>query len=151
MTVIDKVNRKGVTGKRVLTGPTELVGPRLAVPVRFSSITGITAADDYEITDGSGANAATYTVTVRPYAESGLTSNQRGVGRVALVKQTGGVSDPTVRAAVVASGRVRDTRTPLTIGPVTTTTTDRLFLIVERKDASALKYQLEVDRVLTTP
>lgn len=149
MAVIDKVNRKGLTGKRTLTGPAELIGPRLAVPVRFSSITGITSADDYEITDGSGANAATYTVTIRPYAESGLTSSQRGVGRVVLVKQTNGVTTPTNQAAVVAAGRIKDTRTPLTIGPVTTGTNDRLFLIVERKDAATLKYQVELDRVLT--
>lgn len=146
MAVIDKVNRKGVTGKRVLTGPTELLGPRLAVPVRFSAVTGITSADDYEITDGSGAGAAAYTVVIRPYAESGLTSSQRGVGRVVLVKQTNGVTVPTTQAAVVASGRIKDSKTPLTLGPVTTGTNDRLFLIVERKDASTLKYQVELDR-----
>lgn len=147
MAVIDKVNRKGATGKRILTGPAELVGPRVGVPVRFSSITRITNGDDYEITDGSGTSAATYTVVLRPYAESGLTSSQRGVGRVVLVKQTDGVNTPTAQAAVVASGRVKDSKTPLTVGPVTTTTDDRLFLIVERKDLSTIKYQVEIDRV----
>lgn len=146
MAVIDKVNRKGATGKRIVTGPGELVGPRVGVPTRFSSITGITAADDYEITDGSGTAAATYTVVIGPYAESGLTSSQRGVGRVVLVKQTNGVTTPTAQAAVAAAGRVMDTKTPLTVGPVTTTTNDRLFLIVERKDASTLKYQVEVSK-----
>lgn len=147
MAVIDKVNRKGLTGKQIITGPGQLIGPRPAVPVRFSSITRINQADDYEITDGAGTDAGDYTVTIRPFAENGFTASHRAVGRIVLVKQTDGVTTPTNGGAIVAATRVKDSRTPVSLGPVTTTGDDRLFLIIERKDVSTLKYQLEIDFV----
>lgn len=147
MAVIDKINRRGISGKRVLIGPGELVGPKATNAV-FSSVTRITGAVDfYEITDGSGANEGTYTVTVGPYSENGLTAMLRGVGEVALVRQVDGVNTPTATAAVVAKGKVSGTRGTVTLGPAAISTTDRLFLVVQCKDKSAVRYQLTIDQV----
>lgn len=148
MAVIDKINRKGIQGKRVLTGPGELVGPKATTAV-FSAVTRITGAVDfYEITDGSGANEGTYTVTIGPYSENGLTAMMRGVGEIALVKQADGVNTPTAAASVVAKKKATGTNKAVTLGPASIATTDRLFLVVQRPGGSATRYQLSVDQVL---
>lgn len=150
MAVIDRINRKGGAGKRVLVGPGELSGPfGDGLKGRFGSVTRITGpVDFYEITDGSGANEGTYTVSLLPYSENGFRPSLGGVGRVALVVQTDGVSTPTAAATLLALKRPRDKQTGVTLGPVSIATADRLFLIVERQDVSTIKYQVELDRVL---
>lgn len=150
MAVIDKIIRKGGGGKRVLVGPGELAGPRGdGLKGRFSSVTRITGpVDFYEITDGSGANEGTYTVSVNPFSEGGFRASLGGVGRIALVKQPDGVNTPTATALCLALKRPRDKQTGVTLGPVSISTSDRLFLVVERQDVSTIKYQLELDRVL---
>jgi hypothetical protein len=148
MAVIDKINRRGDTAKRVITGPGELVGPNADSRKRaFSSVTRITGSVDfYEITDGSGAGAADYTVTVRPYSENGFSKSLGGIGRVVLVKQADGVNSPTAAASVLAAKKPASGTSSVTLGPFTTTTDDKLFVVVERDDVSTIKYQLEVDK-----
>jgi hypothetical protein len=150
MTVIDRVNRWGASGKRVLVGPGELSGPASdAIKGRFASITRITGAVDfYEITDGSGANEGTYTISVKPYTKDGFRASLGGVGRVALVRQADGVNTPTATATLLSLKRPRDKQTAVTLGPASIATTDRLFLIIERQDVSTIKYQVELTRVL---
>ena len=138
-----RINREGSNKKVVLTGPGELVGPSSQAKVPFSGLTGITgAADVYEVTDGSGTGAGAYTVTVKPYSILGFRASHRGVGRVALLKQTNG----TGAFSVVGIKAPRDGNTSVVVGPVSCTTTDRLVVIVERKSTSALRYRLELDK-----
>lgn len=150
MAVIDRINRKGDKGKRVVVGPGELAGPiGDGRKGRFSTVTRITGPVDlYEVTDGAGANEGSYTVAIKPYSESGFRATHGGVGKIALVRQANGVNDATATPAVVAIKTPRDRETAVTIGPVAVGTSDRLYVIVERRDVSTLKYQLELDRVL---
>lgn len=149
MAVIDRINRIGSSRKQVLTGPAELVGPRAnSERVNFSSVTRITGSVDlYEVTDGSGGNEGTYTVSLRPLAENGFQPLLRGVGAVALVSQVGGVANPAAAASCLARKTVARSTAPVQLGPVSVATGDRFYVVVERKDPSALKYQLVVDLV----
>jgi hypothetical protein len=149
MAVIDRINRIGSSRKQVLTGPAELVGPRTNTQrFNFSSVTRITGSVDlYEVTDGSGANEGTYTVSLRPLAENGFQPLLRGVGAVALVSQVGGVANPAAGASCLARKVVARSNAPVQLGPVSVATGDRFYVVVERKDPSALKYQLVVDLV----
>ena len=150
MAVIDRINRRGSSGKRVLVGPGELSGPvGDGLKGRYSSVTRITGpVDFYEITDGSGANEGTYTVSIKPYSENGFRPSLAGVGRVALVVQNDGVNTPTAAATLLGLKKPRDKETGVTLGPFALETADRLFLVVERVDVSTIKYQIELDRVL---
>lgn len=150
MAVIDRVIRKGGSGKRILVGPGELAGPRGdGLRGRFASVTRITGpVDFYEITDGSGANEGTYTVSIAPFSENGFRASLGGIGRIALVEQPDGVNTPTATALCLALKRPRDKQTGVTLGPVSIATSDRLFLVIERLDVSTIKYQVELDRVL---
>lgn len=150
MAVIDRINRKGGSGKRVLVGPGELSGPiGDGLKGRYASVTRITGpVDFYEITDGSGANEGSYVVSVKPYSENGFRPSLGGVGRIALVEQPDGVNTPTAAAVCLALKKPRDKQTGVTLGPVSISTNDRLFLVVERQDVSTIKYQVELDRVL---
>jgi hypothetical protein len=149
MAVIDRINRIGSSRKQVVTGPAELVGPRANTQrFNFSSVTRISGSVDlYEITDGSGANEGTYTVQVRPLAENGFQASLRGVGAVALVSQADGVANPAAAASCLARKVVARSNAPVQLGPVSVATGDRFYVVVERKDPSALKYQLVVDLV----
>lgn len=150
MAVIDRINRKGGSGKRVLVGPGELSGPiGDGLKGRYASVTRITGpVDFYEITDGSGANEGTYVVSIKPYSENGFRASLGGIGRVALVEQPDGVNSPTATAICLALKKPRDKQTGVTLGPVSIATNDRLFLVVERQDVSTIKYQVELDLVL---
>lgn len=149
MAVIDRINRKGGSGKRVLVGPGELSGPVSdGLKGRYASVTRITGpVDFYEITDGSGANEGAYTVQIKPYSENGFRASLGGIGRVALVLQNDGVSTPNAPGTLLALKRPRDKQTGVTLGPVGIETTDRLYLLVERVDVSTIKYQVELDLV----
>lgn len=150
MAVIDKINRIGARGKRVLTGPGELTGPSSNSQVKgFQTATGISGPVDlYEVTDGSGGNEGSYTINIRPLGQNGFTPALRGIGRVALVKQPDGVNTATAQPACVALKKVANSARALTLGPVAIGTSDRFYIVVERRDASVIKYQLEVDLVL---
>lgn len=147
MAVIDRVRRTGGTSKRVITGPTELVGPKSGdTKSDFARLSGIRGSvDQYEITDGAGTNAGSYTVTVRAYGENGFTASHRAVGNVAVLKQVAGVASPA--GAITCLGRKQPTSgtSPVTLGPFAVLDGDRLWVVVEHKDYSTLKYQLEID------
>lgn len=152
MAVIDKINRRGTDGKRVIVGPTELRGPKPGdTKSDFSRLSGIYgSADQYEITDGTGTNPGAYTVTVRPYSESGFHASHRAVGNIAVLRQPGGIASPT--AAVNCLGRKKPTNSKavVSLGPFAVADGDRLWVVVERTDYSTLKYQLEVSCDLIT-
>lgn len=147
MAVIDKINRKGINGKRVITGPAELVGPKSGnTQSDFARLGGIQGSvDQFEITDGAGTNAGAYTVTLRPFSENGFATSHRAVGDIAVLRQINGVATPS--AAVSCLGRKKPARGTATVslGPFTVLDGDRLWVVVEHKDQSTLKYQLEVD------
>lgn len=150
MAVIDRINRWGSSGKRVLVGPGELSGPRGdGIKGRYASVTRITGpVDFYEITDGSGGNEGTYIVSIKPYSKDGFRASLSGIGRIALVEQPDGVNTPTAAAICLALKKPRDKQTAVTLGPVSISTADRLFLVIERQDVSTIKYQVELDLVL---
>ena len=149
MAVIDKINRKGINGKRVITGPVELVGPKSGdTKSDFARLGGILGSvDQYEITDGAGTNAGAYTITVRPYSENGLTASHRSVGDVAVLRQINGIASPGSAVNCLARKKATTGSAAITLGPFTVLNGDRLWVVVERKDQSTLKYQLEIDFV----
>lgn len=150
MAVIDRVNRWGSSGKRVLIGPGELIGPAGdGIKGRFASVTRISGSVDFfEVSDGSGANEGTYVISVKPYSKDGFRASLNGIGRVALIRQLDGVNTPTAAAQCLAIKKPRDKQSPVTLGPVAIGTADRLFVAVERLDVSTIKYQIELDLVL---
>ena len=149
MAVIDKINRRGINGKRVLTGPAELKGPDSGdTRTDFTRLSGIFgSADKYEITNaGTGTSLGSYTITISPYSENGFTSSHREVGDIAVIKQAGGIATPS--AAVTCLGRKKPTnsRASITLGPFSCAAGDRLWVLVEHRGYSSLKYQLTIDR-----
>jgi hypothetical protein len=149
MAVIDKINRRGTSRKSVLVGPGELVGPNSnSAKLGFGSAAGFTGSVDlYEITDGSGTAAGDYTITIRPYSENGFTRSIAGVEAIAVVKQASGVPTPATPPTRLGVQRLPNSRSTATLGPYTVTTDDKLYVIVDRKDTSTIKYQLEIDKV----
>lgn len=148
MAVIDRVNRKGASGKRVLVGPGELVGPKPATAAVFSSVTRIFGpVDFFEITDGSGTGIGNYTITIRSFSENGFRRSVTGVGEIAVVKQANGVTTPTTAGTLLGKRRLSRSDASLSFGPFTMGTNDRLFVAIERNAVSTLKYQIEVDKV----
>lgn len=147
MAVIDKINRKGINGKRVITGPAELVGPKSGdTKSDFARLSGIQGSvDQYEITDGAGTNAGSYTVTVRPYSENGFTQSHRAVGDIAVLRQVNGVASPSAAIGCLGRKKPGNGTSAVALGPFTVLDGDRLWVVVERKDQSTLKYQLELD------
>ncbi len=147
MAVIDKINRKGIDGKRVITGPAELIGPKSGeTKSDFARLSGIQGSvDQYEITDGAGANAGNYTIRLRPFSENGFTQSHRAVGDIAVLRQINGVATPS--AAINCLGRKKPANgaATVTLGPFAVLNGDRVWVVVEHKDYSTLKYQLEVD------
>jgi hypothetical protein len=150
MAVIDRITRRGDRGKRVLVGPAELAGPKAnSQRQSFAALTRITGSVDvYEITDGSGASEGTYTVTVSPYSENGFAPTLQGVGRVALVRQADGATNAAGAAAVLALRQPASRSSAVSLGPAAVATSDRLFVVIERRDTATLKYQLAIERVL---
>lgn len=147
MALIDKVIRKGGTGKRIVTGPGELVGPKAGTAAVFSSVTRIQGpVDFYEITDGSGTGIGNYTVTVRPFNENGFKGSLSGIGEIAIVKQTNGVTVPTTAPTLLGKRRPTNSGSSVAFGPYTMGTNDRLFVAVERNAVSTIRYQIEVDK-----
>jgi len=149
MAVIDRVRRFGTKGKRVVTGPAELVGPapggRTSDFSRLGGIYGST--DQYEITDGAGTNAGAYTISLKPYSENGFRASHRAVGEVAVIRQIDGVATPSAAVTCLKRGKATSTNATLNLGPFTVLNGDRLWVVVEYRDYSTLKYQLEVDFV----
>lgn len=149
MAVIDKINRKGIDGKRVITGPAELVGPKSGdTKSDFARLSGIQGSvDQYEITDGAGTNVGSYTVTVRPYSENGFTQSHRAVGDIAVLHQVNGVASPSAAISCLGRKKPASGTSTVALGPFAVLGGDRMWVVVEHKDYSTLKYQLEVDFV----
>lgn len=149
MAVVDRINRKGAASKQSLIGPSAVRGPISSGRRNaFAGVTGITAPVDlYEITDGSGAGEGTYTVRIKPYGERGLRPSISGIGRVAVIRQVNGVTTPSAKPAMIGMKAPRDRSTGFAIGPAVVGTNDKLYVAVELRDQSTLKYQLEVDYV----
>lgn len=153
MAVVDRVNRRGLDGRRVITGPGRL-GVPLSGDVKsdFYDLGGMAAhVDRYPITTtGTGVTDVAYTLSLGPFSENGLRSRHRSVGAVALLRQAGGIASPT--AAITCLGKATPSREEQTvsIGPVTVNSADRLWAVVEWKDQSTLKYQLVLDVELIT-
>ena len=147
MAVIDRVRRFGAKGKRVMTGPAELVGPSASgLKAKFSSLVGnYGTVDLYEITDGAGTNAGSYTVALKPYSENGFTQSHRGISEVLVIRQPAGIAAPTNAAACLSRKKPANGAAALTQGPFTVQNGDRLWVMVERRDTTATKYQLEID------
>lgn len=147
MAVIDKINRRGLSGKQVLAGPLELIGPLSnATMSDFSQLSGYYGqSDQYLISDGAGTNAGAYTVTVGPYSENGLRATLRSVGRISVLRQIGGNADPTAAITCLGASKVTRDNQTITLGPYTALDGDRMWIVVERTDQSTLKYQLALD------
>lgn len=147
MPAIDRINRRGIDGRRVLLGPARLGKPR---PQGSSSSVGkavrITGPNDqYEITtNGAGISAVAYTVVVRPYVENGMRASTSRLGAIALIKQVDGLNASTAAMTCVDLKRHRSTTSTTTLGPYTVNSNDRLWLVVEEPGCSTVKYQLEL-------
>lgn len=153
MAVVDKINRRGLDGRRVVTGPARLGAPLSGdVKSDFYDLGGIGAhVDRYPITTtGTGVTDVAYTLSLAPYSENGLRSRHRSVGSIAILKQAGGIASPT--AAITCLGKATPSREEQTVslGPFTVNSADRLWAVVEWKDQSTLKYQLALDVELIT-
>lgn len=153
MAVVDKINRRGLDGRRVITGPSRLGAPLSGdVKSDFFDLGGIGAhVDRYEVTTtGAGVSNGAFTVTLAPYSENGFTARHRAVGSVAVLRQANGLFSPS--AAVTCLDRKTPAREEqsVSLGPFTIPSVDRLWVVVEWKDQSTLKYQLSLDLELIT-
>jgi hypothetical protein len=151
MAVVDKLKRWGDRSKGFLIGPTTLVGPITDLRRKgFASASRIDGAVDvYEITDGFGATEGAYTITLRPVSERGLPATHGAVGKIALLRQVNGAATPSTPTSVIGIKTPRDSRSSVSLGPAFILNQDRVYVVIERKDTSTLRYVLEVDRIPT--
>lgn len=149
MAVTDRVKRFGIDGVGYPVGPANLKRPLADdTPSELSRLSGISAfSDRWEVKTGSGpgAPAGDYTISVGPYSERGLTSTHRALGDVAVFKQAGGVANSLAPISCLGRKRPGSSRSGVALGPITVEEGDRLWVIVECKDYSTLKYQIELD------
>lgn len=147
MAVIDRINRKGIDNKRVITGPAELIGPKSGdTKSDFARLSGIQGSvDQYEITDGAGTNAGAYTIRVKPFSENGFTQSHRAVGDIAVLRQIDGIATPSAAVSCLGRKKPANGSATVTLGPFTVLNGDRMWVVVEHRDYSTLKYQLEID------
>lgn len=147
MAVNAKINRSGSTGKRVVTGPAQLLGPKSgSVRSDLRTLGGtLFPVDLYEVNDaGTGTKAASYTITVRPYLEGAGQSSVRSIGDMAVFKQINGISDPTAAITCLVRKKPSTTGGAVALGPFTFAAGDRVWAVVARKDTSTVKYQIEL-------
>lgn len=149
MPVTDQIKRYGIGRIGYPIGPVNLVGPISGDTDTdlFRLGGGFATCDRYEVSGGVGASAGSYTITVGPYSESGLTATTRSLGSFAVFKQSGGVSNPTGQVQCLARRDTRDSRSSRSAGPFDVVEGDRLWVTVEWRDQSTLKYQISVDFV----
>lgn len=147
MAVNAKINRRGTVGKRVVTGPNQLLGPKSGTVRSDLRTLGGTLypVDLYEVTDaGTGTKAASYTINVRAYGEGGDPSSVRSIGDIATFKQVDGVATPTAAISCLERKKAPKGKGTVAMGPYTLAAGDRLWALVSRKDASTVKYQIEL-------
>ncbi len=147
MPAIDRINRRGLDGRRVLLGPSRLSKPRPNGTTTsvggFARIRGV--RDEYEITTtGTGVSALALTFVVRPYVENGFRATTSKLGNIAVVRQVGGIASPSAAMSLVALKPHAGSERTTTLGPFTVNSTDRLWLVVQEKGYSETKYQLEL-------
>ena len=148
MAVIDKIRRSGLSGRSVLTGPGQLRAPlskgARGIGARFG-VTGL--CDQYEVgLAGNGAPAGTYSITLRPVSQNGLTARHRGIGELVVVKQVNGVNAPATGYTLVARRKPRAAEAAVTVSSVDCNAGDRLFILVALKGSSEVRYELELDQ-----
>jgi hypothetical protein len=147
MPAIDRINRRGIDGRRVLLGPARLGRPR---PQGTSSAVGrvvrVTGSNDqYEITtNGTGISAVAYTAVVRPYVENGLRASTSKLGTIALIRQVDGLNTATAGMTCIGAKRHASTTSTTSLGPFTVNANDRLWIVIEEQGCSTVKYQLEL-------
>lgn len=150
MAITDRIKRFGISGKTIVTGPDLLQGPQPGdLRSDFFRLSGLYGnIDRYEIKGIGGLAAGDYTITLKPYSSSGFTSNHRAVGEMAIFRQIDGVNTPAAAVTCLARRKPSTGHAPLSLGPFTAASGDRLWAVVEKRDQTTLKYQLEVDAVL---
>lgn len=147
MPLIDSLRRRGTTGKRAVVSSGNLLGPssrgsRLGDFRRLGGIAG--SLDQFEITTGAGPVPGSYTVRVGPYAENGQRSRWRSLGVAAVLKQVGGVSDPGGPITCLGVKRPASDVQSAELGPFMVEADDRLWVAIETRDQSTLRYQLDI-------
>lgn len=144
MAVTDVINRSSRYSNRRVTGPANLVGPKSnqtsSDMIRLGGTT--TKVDVYEFnTSGGFATTGTYTITIRPLAVAGLNALVRSTGDLVIFKQTGGTGAPVVLQRITVGNRT----SPISTAGHAFTTADKGWVVIERKDSSTLRYQIELD------
>ena len=148
MPVTDRARRYGISGVDYPVGPVNLSKPLAKRHADLSRLSGgYASADRWEISTGSGLSAGIYTFRVGPYSQAGLRATHRALGEAGVYFQADGVAN--LSAPVVCLGRrqARTSSSSMVLGPFTVQEGDRLWLVVEYRDYSTLRYQIEVDRV----
>lgn len=148
MAVNAKITRTGTTGKRAVTGPGQLLGPKSGSNRSDLRTLGGTLfpVDVYEVNDaGTGTKAAAYTVNIRPISDGAAGSaSVRSIGDMAVFRQIDGVASPTAAITCLARKKPSTTNGVVTLGPYTLAAGDRFWALVARKDGSTVKYQIEL-------
>lgn len=147
MPAIDRINRNGMNSRRVLLGPSRLGPPTPQGTNRSVARSGFITGrhDQYEITTtGAGVSDVAYTVIVRPFIAQGMVATATSIGKIAMVKQAGGIALPTAGVTCLDSRPHRHSRATTTMGPFVVNAADRLWVIVEERSVSTVKYQLEL-------
>lgn len=144
MAVTDVINRSSRYSTRRVTGPANLIGPKSNQTSSDMIRLGGTRSkvDVYEFnTSGGYATNGTYTITIRPLAVAGLNALVRSAGDLVIFKQTGGTGAPTVLQRITVGNRTSSIST----AGHTFTSSDKGWVVIERKDSSTLRYRIELD------
>lgn len=148
MPAIDRINRRGIDGRRVLLGPARLGKPRhpLTPGASVGRLIRVSGANDqYEVTtNGTGVSAISFTAVVRPYAEAGLPSSTSRLGTIGIIRQADGLNTPTAGTSCLGARKHAATNATTTLGPYAVSSADRLWIVVEHEGSSVVKYQLEL-------
>lgn len=147
MPVIDLINRSGLDGRSVITGPAQLkrfrsrgskgLGPRFGLTNIY---------DEYEIgVDATGTAAGTYVVAIKPLSQNGLRAAHRGIGRVVLATRVDGIAAPTTAITQLAVRKPSSSESLLVLPSHVAAAGDQLWVLIELTEASPVRYRLEVD------
>lgn len=147
MAVNARINRTGTSGKRVVTGPGQLLGPKSGSNRSDLRTLGGTLfpVDVYEVNDaGTGTKTAAYTVRIKPIAAAAGVARVQSIGDMAVFRQIDGVASPSATISCLARKKPSTTGGAVTFGPYTLAAGDRFWVLVSRKDASTVKYEIEL-------
>lgn len=148
MPAIDRINRKGLDGRRVLLGPARLNPPRgsLTPGNAVGGVIRISGPNDqYEVTTtGTGVTSLAFTAVVKPYSELGFPRSTSKLGMIGVIRQPNGLNAPNAGTVCLGARRHASTTSTTTLGPYTVNSTDRVWIVVEEEGNSNVKYQLEL-------